>query len=218
MKIKIFYQIWIKNVTLDKLLGLCPVLAVTTSASNALGLGFSTIIVLVLTNGIISIIKNWIPNDLRIPIYMIVISSVVTCIDLLLCSYAFNLHESLGIFISLIITNCVILNSAEEIKKKEKTSVSLINGFLIGIGATFSMLILGIFREILGKGTVFVDIDNLLGSNFNFLYYKFIDSSSFFRLASLPPGALFILSLLLVIKRLIKNKSVKKIDCIINYK
>ncbi|WP_343152919.1 electron transport complex subunit RsxE [Buchnera aphidicola] len=218
MKNKIFYRIWKKNIILDKLLGLCPTLAITTNASNALGLGISTIIVLVLTNTVISCMKNWIPNDLRIPIYMIIISSIVTCLDLLINAYAFSLHESLGIFIPLIITNCIVLHSAEEIRSKEKIYISVINAFLTGVAATISMVILGIFREIIGKGTIFFNVDNLLGSYFSFLYCKFINSSSLFILATLPPGALFILSLLLSIKRIIKNKRVKHIDCILNYK
>ncbi|WP_367680009.1 electron transport complex subunit RsxE [Buchnera aphidicola] len=218
MKNKFFYQIWKRNIILDKLLGLCPTLAITTNASNALGLGLSTMIVLLLTNSIISSVRNWIPNDLRIPIYMIIISSIVTCLDFLINAYSFSLHESLGIFIPLIITNCIVLNSAEEIRKKEKIYISLINSFIIGIGATISMVILGIFREILGQGTIFSNVDNLLGSFFNFLYYKFINSSSLFILATLPPGALFILSLLIAMKRTVKNKSIKRIDCIVNYK
>jgi Na+-translocating ferredoxin:NAD+ oxidoreductase subunit E len=144
-----------ENPVLVLLLGLCPVLAVTTSAMNGFGMGVSTLFVLLCSNIVISSIKNFIPDKIRIPCFIVVIASFVTIVDLTLAAYVPSLHETLGIFIPLIVVNCIILGRAEAFASKNSTFSSIIDAIGMGIGFTFALVILGSLREFFGAGTVF---------------------------------------------------------------
>ncbi|GHK51175.1 electron transport complex subunit E [Klebsiella pneumoniae] len=140
--------LWKNNSALVQLLGMCPLLAVTSTATNALGLGLATTLVLTLTNLTISSLRRWTPAEIRIPIYVMIIASVVSVVQMLINAYAFGLYQSLGIFIPLIVTNCIVVGRAEAFAAKGP-ALSALDGFSIGMGATCAMFVLGSLREIL---------------------------------------------------------------------
>lgn len=156
--------LWKNNSALVQLLGLCPLLAVTSTATNALGLGLATTLVLTLTNLTISTLRHLTPAEIRIPIYVMIIASVVSAVQMLINAYAFGLYQSLGIFIPLIVTNCIVVGRAEAFAAKKGPALSALDGFSIGMGATCAMFVLGSLREIIGNGTLFDGADALLGS------------------------------------------------------
>ncbi|MFR8675929.1 MAG: electron transport complex subunit E [Escherichia coli] len=172
---------------LVQLLGLCPLLAVTSTATNALGLGLATTLVLTLTNLTISTLRHWTPAEIRIPIYVMIIASVVSAVQMLINAYAFGLYQSLGIFIPLIVTNCIVVGRAEAFAAKKGPALSALDGFSIGMGATCAMFVLGSLREIIGNGTLFDGADALLGSWAKYYAWKFSTPTPFL-LAMLPPG------------------------------
>lgn len=137
------------------LLGLCPALGVTTSAFNGFGMGLATTFVLTMANFIISLLKNVIPSSVRIPSFIVVIASFVTAVDLLMSAYAPDLHAQLGLFIPLIVVNCVVLARAEAFASKKDVLSSIIDGLGIGVGFTFALTLLGAVRELLGSGSIF---------------------------------------------------------------
>lgn len=143
------------NPVLALLLGMCPTLGVTTSAINGLGMGLATTFVLVAANGVISLIKNIIPDKVRIPAFIVVIASFVTIVDLVMAGFAPALHEQLGLFIPLIVVNCIVLGRAEAFASKNGIFSSLIDGLGMGLGFAFALTLLGGIREILGSGAIF---------------------------------------------------------------
>ena len=144
-----------ENPILVGMLGICSTLAVTTSAINGLGMGASTLIVLALSNLIISLLRNFIPNSVRIPGYIVIVASLVTIIQFFMQGFVPDLYESLGIFIPLIVVNCIILGRAESYAAKNGPLLSFFDGIGVGIGFTITLTILGAIREFLGSGTVF---------------------------------------------------------------
>lgn len=198
--------LWKNNSALVQLLGLCPLLAVTSTATNALGLGLATTLVLTLTNLTVSALRRWTPAEIRIPIYVMIIASVVSAVQMLINAYAFGLYQSLGIFIPLIVTNCIVVGRAEAFAAKGPW-LSALDGFSIGMGATGAMFVLGSLREILGNGTLFDGADSLLGGWAKVLRVEIFHTDSPFLLAMLPPGAFIGLGLMLAVKYLIDEKN-----------
>ena len=168
------------------LLGMCPTLGVTSSAFNGLGMGIATLFVLVMSNIVVSLIKSQIPSKVRIPAFIIVIASFVTIVEMVLEAYIPFLFEQLGIFIPLIVVNCLILGRAEAFASKNNTLSSIIDGLGMGLGFTLALTILGASREILGNGSIF---------DFKFLS----DNASTLILFILPPGAFIALAYLTVL-------------------
>jgi Na+-translocating ferredoxin:NAD+ oxidoreductase subunit E len=144
-----------ENPVLVLLLGMCPTLAVTSSAINGLGMGLAAMVVLVCSNFVISLLKNLIPDKVRIPVFIVIIASFVTIIDLTMEAYTPELHKQLGIFIPLIVVNCIILGRAEAFASKNRLSDSVVDGIVMGAGFTIALAILGSIREILGAGSIF---------------------------------------------------------------
>jgi electron transport complex protein RnfE len=144
-----------QNPTFVQVLGMCPTLATTTNAENALGMGLATLSVLVLSNIVVSIIKKWVPKNIRIPIYIVVIASFVTMVDLLMHGYTYDLWKTLGLFIPLIVVNCIILGRAESFASKNGVLDSIYDALGMGLGFTGSLVLLGSVRELLGNGTIF---------------------------------------------------------------
>lgn len=144
-----------KNPIFVLMLGMCPTLATTTSAINGLGMGLATTFVLIFSNLVISLIKNLVPENVRIPSYIVVIATFVTILDMLMQAYFPSLHESLGLFIPLIVVNCIVLGRAESFASKNKVFDSALDGIGIGLGFTFALGLLGMIRELLGAGTLF---------------------------------------------------------------
>ena len=198
---EIFAQgIWKNNPAVVQLLGLCPLLAVSSTATNALGLGLATMLVLTCTNTVISLFRKYIPNEIRIPIYVMIIATTVTVVQLLMNAYTYTLYQSLGIFIPLIVTNCIVIGRAEAFASKNSLLHSVWDGFSMGLGMALSLTVLGALREIIGQGTVFDGIENLFGEQAKFLMLHIYHTDSSFLLFILPPGAFIGLGLLLAIK------------------
>ncbi|MBK5072911.1 electron transport complex subunit E [Budviciaceae bacterium CWB-B4] len=198
--------LWKNNSALVQLLGLCPLLAVSSTATNALGLGLATTLVLVCTNVAVSALRRWVPQEIRIPIYVMIIACVVTVVQLLINAYAYGLYQSLGIFIPLITTNCIVIGRAEAYAAQNPVSLSALDGFAMGFGATIVLFILGGMREILGNGTLFDGADSLLGSWAKVLRIEVLHLDNAFLLAILPPGAFLGLGFLLALKYVIDEK------------
>lgn len=174
------------------LLGLCPVLAVTSSAENGLGMGLATTFVLVSSNMVVSLIKSLIPDKVRIPAFIVIIASFVTIVELVMQAYVPSLFEALGIFIPLIVVNCVVLGRAEGFASKQSFLSSLIDGISIGLGFTFALFILGSVREMLGAGSI--------------LNYKFIEGDGILVFI-LSPGAFIALGYLIAIMNKVKKSA-----------
>lgn len=198
--------LWKNNSALVQLLGLCPLLAVTSTATNALGLGLATTLVLTCTNSAISLSRRWVPSEIRIPIYVMIIAAVVSCVQMLINAYAYGLYQSLGIFIPLIVTNCIVVGRAEAVASKSSVPLSALDGMAIGLGATSVMVVLGSVREIIGNGTLFNGADQLLGPWAKVMRIEVFHFDSPMLLAMLPPGAFIGLGMLLAAKYLIDNK------------
>ena len=198
--------LWKNNSALVQLLGLCPLLAVTSTATNALGLGLATTMVLTCTNSAISASRRWVPADIRIPIYVMIIAAVVSCVQMLINAYAYGLYQSLGIFIPLIVTNCIVVGRAEAVASRSSVPLSALDGLAIGLGATSVMVVLGSLREIIGNGTIFNGADQLLGPWAKMLRIQVVHFDSPMLLAMLPPGAFIGLGMLLAAKYMIDKK------------
>jgi len=153
---EIIKGLWKENPIFRLVLGMCPTLAVTTSLENSLGMGMAATFVLLCSNIVISLIRNFIPSKVRIPCYIVVIASFVTVVDLLMNAFAYKLYESLGLFIPLIVVNCIILGRAEAFASKNSMLMSMADGIGMGLGFTLGLAVLGIFREVLGAGSVTV--------------------------------------------------------------
>lgn len=201
---------WKNNSALVQLLGLCPLLAVSSTVTNALGLGLATLVVLVCSNMVISLVKNHVPKEVRIPIFVMIISALVSCVQLLMNAYAYGLYLSLGIFIPLIVTNCIIIGRAEAFASKNPLLPSALDGFWMGLGMTMVLVLLGAIREILGQGTLFDGADLLLGPWASALRIEVIHLNSGFLLAMLPPGAFIFVGFLIAIKNVIDKQLATK--------
>lgn len=183
-----------ENPTFVQLLGMCPTLAVTTSCINALGMGLSTMFVLIFSNVVISLVRNYIPSKIRIASYIVIIATFVTIIDMLLKAYIPSLSQALGLYIPLIVVNCIILARAESFASKNKPLPSAIDGLGMGLGFTLGLTVLGFFRELLGSGTIF---------GFNIFPEGYKPATMFI----LPPGAFIALGIILAVVGVIRKKA-----------
>lgn len=186
-----------ENPIFVQVLAMCPTLAVTTSAENAVGMGLASTVVLIFSNAIISAMRKFIPEKIRIPAYIVVIASFVTIVDMLMNGYLPSLYKSLGIFIPLIVVNCIILGRAEAYASKNKVLPSIFDAIGMGIGFTVALLTIGTFREILGNGTIF---------GIQVMPEAYNPAS----IMILAPGAFFTLGLLMVVLNAINIKKAKK--------
>ncbi len=199
--------LWDNNSGLVQLLGLCPLLAVTSTTINGFGLGFATLATLVLSNTIISLIRNFIRQEVRVPVFVLVIASVVTAIDLLLNAYFHELHGILGIFIPLIVTNCVIIARAESFAAKNAVPLAATDGFAMGTGFMSVLVVLGSLRELIGQGTLFSQANLIFGHIADHWQITVFPDYPGFLVAVLPPGAFFGLGLLIAVKNLIDARN-----------
>ncbi|MBE3673112.1 MULTISPECIES: electron transport complex subunit E [Pseudoalteromonas] len=204
-ELKTLYKegVWVNNPALVQLLGLCPLLAVTSTVTNALGLGLATLLVLIGSNVTVSIVRNWVPKDIRIPVFVMIIAGFVTIVQLLMNAYTFGLYQSLGIFIPLIVTNCAIIGRAEAYASKNPVHLSAFDGLMMGLGFMAVLLVLGTMRELIGQGTLFDGADLLLGQWAQSLRIEVFNFDNQFLLAILPPGAFLGLGLLIAAKNVI---------------
>ena len=197
--------LWHNNQALVALLGLCPLLAVTNTAINGLGLGLATTAVLIASNGTVSLIRNIVRPEVRLPVFVMVIASFVTAIELGMNAYFHELHKILGIFIPLIVTNCTIIGRAEAFASKNSPLRALADGFSIGIGFTLVLLTLGGLRELVGQGTLFDQAHLMFGEAARGLSMKIEDFPGML-IAILPPGAFIGLGLMIMVKNLIDKR------------
>ena len=202
--------LWKNNPGIVQLLGLCPLLAVTNTATNALGLGLATLFVVVLSNTLISLIRNNVPKAIRIPVFVMIIASLVSCIQLLMNAYTHQVYLSLGIFIPLIVTNCMIIGRAEAFASKNSVKHAAFDGLMMGLGFSMVLLVLGACREILAQGTLFDGIDTLLGDWASFMSITLYHSDTNFLMAALPPGAFILMGLIIAFKNKIDQNMAEK--------
>lgn len=191
-----------ENPTFVLMLGMCPTLAVTTSAINGAGMGLASMVVLALSNLMISMLRNFIPDRVRMPAYIVVVASFVTMVQFLMQAYLPALNESLGIYIPLIVVNCIILGRAESYASKNTPVLSLFDGIGMGLGFTIALTLLGMFREVLGAGTIF---------GFSFIPANNPTSFEPISIFVMAPGAFFVLAFLVAIMNKIKTKKGKPI-------
>ena len=195
---KIFIDgIWLQNTGLVVLLGLCPLLAVTGTVVNAIGLGLATLLTLACSNLSVSLLRRILRPEIRIPAYVLIIASVVTVIHLLMQAWFHDLNRVLGIFIPLIVTNCAIIGRAEAFASRNKPLPSLLDGIATGLGFFIALVALGALREVIGRGTLFSQAQLMFGEFGQSLQLTLIPDYSGFLLAMLPPGAFIGLGLLI---------------------
>ena len=198
--------LWTNNAGLVQLLGLCPLLAVTGNVINGLGLGIATIITLTCSNLIIAFTRNWVRKEIRIPYYVLVIASIVTIIDLSMNAITPELHSVLGIFIPLIVTNCLIIGRAEAFASKNDIPRAILDGFMMGLGFALVLVALGAIREILGSGTLLSGASLMFGSIAENWTLTLFDDYQGFLLAILPPGAFLVMGLLIAFKNVVDKR------------
>lgn len=201
--------LWNNNVALVQLLGLCPLLAVTGTVINGLGLGLATLLTLVISNVAVSVIRHWVRPEVRVPVFVLIIASVVTTIQLAMNAWMYELYIVLGIFIPLIVTNCSILARAEAFASKNKIIPSAIDGFMMGLGFLFVLVLLGAMREVIGRGTLLADAHLMFGEAAANWTIVLVEDYSGLLLAILPPGAFIGLGLIIAGKNVIDNKMKK---------
>lgn len=195
--------LWQDNPGLVQLLGLCPLLAVTTTLVNGFGLGVATLLVLTFSNALVSATRRWIIPAIRIPIYVLIIASLVTCVELIFKAWFPTLDRSLGIFIPLIVTNCAIVARAEVFASRNPVGASLTDGLGMGAGFAALLMSLGAFRELVGQASILSRLDMIIGGE-PFAGISFADSG--LLLAVLPPGAFFSLAIAVAAKNALDQK------------
>lgn len=195
--------LWDNNPGLVQLLGLCPLLAVTGTIVNGIGLGIATTLTLVTSNITVSLIRNIVPNEIRLPVFVLIIASFVTIIEMMLKAFYYDLYLALGIFIPLIVTNCSIIGRAEAFASKQPMDKAFLDGLMMGIGFTIALATLGGMRELLGYGTLFTQAEVMFGQAW--MTITVFDNYHSFLLAVLPPGAFFGLGLLIALKNSLKR-------------
>jgi electron transport complex protein RnfE len=189
--------LWKQNTGVVQLLGMCPLLAISNSVVNAVSLGLATTVVMALSGASISPIRNFVPNEVRIPVYILIIAMLVTVVQYLMNAYMYSLYIVLGIFIPLIVTNCIVLARIEAFAGKNPVLPAALDGFAMGMGLTAVLATLGGLREIFGHGTLFSGFDLALGDMAKGWVVTVIPDYHGFLLAILPPGAFIVLGLLI---------------------
>lgn len=202
--------LWKQNPGIVQLLGLCPTLAMTVSLVNGFSLGLMTALVMAASNASVSPIRRWVPTEIRIPVFILIIAALVTMVDLLMHAYLQALHGVLGIFIPLIVTNCIVLARVEAFAAKNPTAPSALDGFMMGFGLALVLAVLGGLREIIGKGTLFSGIDLALGAGTKAWVMTVLPDYHGFLLAILPPGAFIGLALLIAGKNWMELRKAKQ--------
>jgi len=198
--------LWSKNVVFVQLLAMCPAMAVTGSATNGLGMGLATTVVLVVSNALISSVRNLVSNDVRIPVFVVLIATLVTLVDMSLNAWLHELYKVLGLFIALIVVNCAILGRAEAYASRAPVLASAVDGLAMGLGFTAALTLIGAIREVLGSGTLFANAHLLLGEAFAFLELKLIPDYKGVLLMILPPGGFLTLGFLLAARRVLESR------------
>jgi electron transport complex protein RnfE len=202
--------LWDNNPVLAQRLALCPALAITTTATNGLGMGIATTMVLIITNAVISVFRNVVTPEVRIPVFILLIATIVTVVDLMINAFLHSLYTVLGLFIPLIVTNCVILGRAEAFASRNEVLPSAVDGLMMGVGFTAALTVIGAIREIIGSGTLFANASSLLGSAFSFLELVLIPDYKGYLIMMLPPGGFIVMGFLMAAKQVLEQRAAKK--------
>lgn len=202
--------LWNNNPALVQLLGLCPLLAVTTTFINGLGLGIATTLTLIISNSVVSAIRKLVRPEVRIPVFVLVIASTVTVIEISMNAWFHDLYLILGIFIPLIVTNCSIIGRAEAFASKNRLRAAFTDGLAMGLGFTAVLVTLGALREIVGKGTLFAQAHLMFGEFAANWSLTLVEDYRGFLLAVLPPGAFIGLGLIIAVKNIIDQRRARR--------
>ncbi len=203
--------LWDQNIVFSQMLGMCPTMAVTTSGTNGLGMGLSTTAVLVGSNVLISAIRDFVSPQVRIPVYIVCIATLVTLVDMGMNAWLHDLYRVLGLFIALIVVNCAVLGRAESFASRSTVAASALDGLCMGLGFTFALTVIGLIRELIGAGTLFSQASLLLGERFAFLEMRLIPDYDGVLLMILPPAGFLTLGLLLAAKRLFELRRARRV-------
>lgn len=204
--------LWDNNGVLSMLLGMCPAMAMTTSATNGFGMGVATAVVMAASGLLVGIFRNQITQEVRIPVFILIIASMVTLVDLAMNAWMHELYKVLGLFIPLIVSNCLPLARLEAFAAKRAPLPAFLDSLFMGIGFTFALTGIGAVREIIGNGTLFADASLLLGPAFKVIELRLLPSEASVLMMVLPPGGFLVMGLLIVVKRMIDLSAGKEIQ------
>ncbi|MBI4986889.1 MAG: electron transport complex subunit E [Rhodocyclales bacterium] len=198
--------LWNQNVVFTQMLGLCPTMAVTTSGTNGLGMGLATTAVLVASNTIIASIRDFVSPQVRIPVYISLIATMVTLVDMSLNAWFHDLYKVLGLFIALIVANCAVLGRAEAFAARQPVPAAVVDGLAMGLGFTLALTVIGLVRELVGAGTLFAQASLLLGPKFAFMEITVLPNYGGVLMMILPPAGFLVLGLLLAAKNVYERR------------
>jgi electron transport complex protein RnfE len=203
--------LWDNNGVFCMMLGLCPTMAMTTSATNGLGMGLATAVVMAASSLLVATFRGWITREVRIPVFILIVAAMVTLVDLVMDAWMHELYKVLGLFIPLIVSNCLPLARLEAFAAREPVLPSFLDGLFMGLGFTVALTLIGAVREIIGSGTLFADASLLLGPAFKVLELRILPEDTGILMAVLPPGGFLATGLLLAGKRLLDLRAGKPI-------
>jgi Na+-translocating ferredoxin:NAD+ oxidoreductase subunit E len=201
--------LWKQNPGVVQLLGLCPLLAISNNMVNAIGLGLATTLVMAFSNGAVSAIRDWVTHEIRIPVFILIIAALVTVIDMAMNAFIHPLYLVLGIFVPLIVTNCIVLARTEAFAAKNPIVPAMMDGLMMGLGVTLVLTLLGALRELVGKGTLLSGIDLAFGTAAKAWVIHVIPNYNGFLIAILPPGAFIGLGLLIALRNWLVQRSAR---------
>jgi len=204
--------LWDNNGVFSMLLGMCPAMAMTTSATNGFGMGLATAVVMAASSWLVAIFRNQITTEVRIPVYILIVAAMVTVVDLGMNAWMHELYKVLGLFIPLIVSNCLPLARLEAFAAKQPPVSALLDGLFMGLGFTIALTAVGAVREITGSGTLFADASLLLGPSFKVIEMRLLPADMGVLMMILPPGGFIVTGLLVVVKRLLDLRAGKEIQ------
>lgn len=204
--------LWDNNGVFSMLLGMCPAMAMTTSATNGFGMGLATAAVMAASSGLVAVFRNRITREVRIPVYILIVAAMVTLVDLAMNAWMHELYKVLGLFIPLIVSNCLPLARLEAFAAKQPVLPSFLDGLFMGLGFTIALTGIGAVREIIGSGTLFADASLLLGPAFKAIELRILPANMGVLMMVLPPGGFLVTGLLVVVKRLFDLRAGKEIQ------
>ncbi|MGB4063540.1 MAG: electron transport complex subunit E [Azonexus sp.] len=204
--------LWDNNGVFSMLLGMCPTMAMTTSATNGFGMGIATAVVMAASSYLVAVFRNRITSEVRIPVYILIVAAMVTVVDLGMNAWMHELYKVLGLFIPLIVSNCLPLARLEAFAAKQPPLPAFLDGLFMGLGFTIALTVIGAVREIIGSGTLFADASLLLGPTFKAIEFRVLPANMGVLMMILPPGGFIVTGLLVVAKRVLDLRAGKEIQ------